>query len=209
MLRRRNAAQPFMNNAMAEPDDEDLMRAYANGDVAAFAALLQRYQNSIYTFLRRHTSNPSVAEDLLQETFLRVMRAAPRYQPQHRFRAWLYQIARNQCRDHFRAQARRPVEVTNSEPPSAPSWQSDPPNAADAIEHVQQRQRVMELLAQLSEEQREVLLLREYQDLSFNEIASIVGTSVGTVKSRMRYALAHLRSALRDSERPAASKENV
>lgn len=209
MLRRRNAAQPFMNDAMVELDDEDLMRAYANGDVAAFATLLQRYQDSIYTFLRRQTHSPSVAEDLLQETFLRVMRAAPSYQPRGHFRAWLYQIARNQCRDHFRSQAKRAGEISSSEPPLNTSWQSVPPNAADAVEGLQQRARVLELLAQLSEEQREVLLLREYGDLSFNEIASIVGVSVGTVKSRMRYALAHLRSLVRDSERPVDSKGNL
>jgi RNA polymerase sigma-70 factor (ECF subfamily) len=192
------------------PPDEQLLAAYRAGDVAAFEALLARYEKPIWTYLRRFVRHDEAAEDLLQEVFLRVVRdaqdaAAPGWKGAAKFSTWLYTIARNLCVDRARREAFRAaasLDVAGGED-SAPVSLHDrlaaPDRPADAVLAGRQAAaRIDRAIATLPEDQREVFLMREVMELPFAEIAAVVGASEPTVKSRMRYALEKLRVALAD-----------
>lgn len=199
-------------------DDGDLMAAFQRGDEAAFAELVERHEARLWTFLRRFVGDAATAEDLLQETFLRVVHHAPSWRPEARVTTWMFTIARNLCTDHARRREHRDA-LSLDAPVSARSEDSAPrlldrlPGAsrADGPAHDHEiASRVDRAIAALPKEQREVFLMREVMELPFADIAAAVGISLPTVKSRMRYALERLREALaelRDTgEREAAGR---
>ncbi len=174
--------------------DERLMLRFQAGDVRAFEELVRRHRTPLFSFLLRLTGDRGRAEDLCQETFLRVVRAAERWEPRALFRPWLYAVARNQAFDDARRQAFRRTEALD-DPARAPAASDDPApdRAADAA---LVRPKLEAALAALPAEQREVFLLREHAGLRFHEIAEVTGVPENTVKSRMRYALEALRAKL-------------
>lgn len=162
--------------------DEELLGRVAAGDEPALATLLERYERPLSRFLHRYTGGRDV-EDLYQESWLRVVRHAERFDTSRRFSTWLFQIAVNLCRDWFRRQ--HPVDDAEiSDIAAAPA--SD-----DA------RLDAKRLLMLLPAPQREVLILRYFHDLSEDEIARIVDAPKGTVKSRLHTALARLSAVVR------------
>ncbi|MFL5305600.1 MAG: RNA polymerase sigma factor [Polyangia bacterium] len=191
-------------------DDEQLLAAYRAGDVAAFEALLARYEKPIWSYLRRFVRHDEAAEDLLQEVFLRVVRdaqdaAAPGWKGQAKFSTWLFTIARNLCVDRSRREAIRRAASLDAatDEGDAPVSLHDripaPERPADAVLAGRQAAaRIDRAIAALPDDQREVFLMREVTELPFAEIAVVVGASEPTVKSRMRYALEKLRAALAD-----------
>ncbi len=191
-------------------DDEQLLAAYRAGDVAAFEALLARYERPIWSYLRRFVRHDETAEDLLQEVFLRVVRdaqdaAAPGWKGQAKFSTWLYTIARNLCVDRSRREAIRGAASLDAAhddgdaPVSLHDRIAAPERTADALLAGRQAAaRIDRAIAGLPDDQREVFLMREVMELPFAEIAAVVGASEPTVKSRMRYALEKLRASLAD-----------
>lgn len=188
---------------MSAPDEE-LMRRYQAGDVRAFDALLDRYKRPLFQFIYRSVGNAAAAEDVLQETFMRVIRTHATYQHQAKVSTWLYTIARNLCVDHarrakHRAHASLDAPFGGDEGGSATllDRQASPDaDQAALLGDAEFNAALQRLLGELPLEQREVFVLREIQDLSFKEIADVVGISENTAKSRMRYALEKLRSGL-------------
>jgi RNA polymerase sigma-70 factor, ECF subfamily len=183
--------------------DEVLMVAYQKGDVRAFELLLTRHRRPVFNFILRYVGLRETAEDLLQETFLRVIKGAEAYQRQAKFTTWLYTIARNLCVDQSRRAKHRKAQSLdapmNSSPDSGTLLDVIPANemASDRQTVSKELQiRMHEALGRLSEEQREVFLMREFLDMPFKEIAQVVGVPENTVKSRMRYALEKLRLEL-------------
>lgn len=158
--------------------DEQLAEHLAAGDEAALRELLRRYERPLGHFLHRQTGGRDV-EDLYQETWLRVVRHAARFDAGRRFSTWLFQIAVNLCRDWHRR------------PPPEPHVGVDRPGGAP-IERAEQALDAARLLGELSEAQREVVVLRYYQDLSEDEVATILDIPRGTVKSRLHHALARM-----------------
>jgi RNA polymerase sigma-70 factor, ECF subfamily len=199
--------------------DESFMAAYRNGDVAAFQELVARHERPLWTFLRRFVADAAIAEDLLQEVFLRVVRAAGEWKEDAKFSTWLYTIARNLCTD----QARRAVHrrTLSLDAPSRPmDDEGSGPVLGDRIaggssgfgqgDHAAMNRQlgaqIDRAVDALPSDQREVFLMREVMDMSFAEIAEAVAASEPTVKSRMRYALEKLRQALEGfHEAPARS----
>jgi RNA polymerase sigma-70 factor, ECF subfamily len=177
-----------------DESDEKLMARYQAGDVAAFEVLLGRHRGAVFSFLVRLTGDRARAEDLLQEAWLKVVGAAPRWEPRARFTTWLYTIARHLALDEARRVAhRRPAA---SPPDAAPELAAPDPGPDRAAASAFLRPKLEAALRSLPEEQREVFLLREYAGLPFQEIARVTGAPENTVKSRMRYALEGLRRAL-------------
>jgi RNA polymerase sigma-70 factor, ECF subfamily len=183
--------------------DELLMVAYQKGDVRAFEVLLTRHRRPVFNFILRFVGSRETAEDLMQETFLRVIKGAEAYQRQAKFTTWLYTIARNLCVDQSRRAKHRKAQSLdapmNSSAESGTLLDVLPSSSMASDRKAVNRQlhmRMHEALARLSEEQREVFLMREFLDLPFKEIADIVGVPENTVKSRMRYALEKLRLEL-------------
>jgi len=183
-----------------DASDEQLMLRFQGGDAGAFELLMRRHRGPTFTFLSRLTGDRPLAEDLLQETWLRVIGAAPRWEARARFRTWLYTVARNLAADEARRRAlRRSAPLDGPGPDGQPPLDrlADPgPGPEDGAADAQLRPRLLAAVAALPEEQREVFVLREYAGVPFAEIAEITGAPEPTVKSRMRYALLGLRKTL-------------
>jgi RNA polymerase sigma-70 factor (ECF subfamily) len=162
-----------------EESDEALVGRLARGDARALEALCRRWERPLYGFLARHTGGRDV-DDLHQDTWLRVVRAAPRFDPSRRFSTWLFQIAVNLCRDWRRRPPPDPVDPADLGGTPAPD------GGADA------RLDVQRLLAALPEEQRSAVILRYWHDRSEDEVARILEIPRGTVKSRLHHAMRRL-----------------
>ena len=181
------------------------MQAYQRGDVAAFGELVARHEKPLWNFLRRLVNDSATAEDLLQETFMRVVKNAERWQPDAKFSTWLYTIARNLCIDHARGAVHRRAVSLDAERPARDSdpdrrlHDALPGNEPGSERRAMDRElsaRLERALQALPPAQREVFVMREVLDLPFAEIARAVAANEATVKSRMRYALEALRTAL-------------
>jgi RNA polymerase sigma-70 factor (ECF subfamily) len=161
---------------------------------------MRRHRAPVFTFLARLTGDRGRAEDLLQETWMRVIGAAARWEPRARFRTWLYAVARNLAADEARRAVHRRAEPLDAPREGGRSLADgivgDCPPPDSSAEGALLRPKILAALASLPEEQREVFLLREHAGVGFAEIAEITGAPVPTVKSRMRYALEGLRRRL-------------
>jgi len=162
--------------------DETLMVAVAAGDGAALAELCRRWEQPLFRLLSRQTGGRDV-DDLYQETWLRVARAAARFDPRRRFSTWLFQIAVNLCRDWHR---RPPPEPHDPDTLDAVAPDTIAPRGAAIDAH--------RLLAALPEGQRAAVLLRYWHDLPEDEVAAILDVPRGTVKSRLHTAMTTLKS---------------
>src|ERR1051325_11608531 len=180
--------------------DEDLMVLYQRGGVRAFELLLTRHRKPVYNFILRFVGDKETAEDLLQEAFMRVIKGAEAYKRQAKFTTWLYTIARNLCVDQSRRRKHR--KHASLDAPMAASEESGTlldviPGSGMASDrksvNKQLHEQMQHAIESLSDEQREVFLMREFLDMPFKQIADVVGVPENTVKSRMRYALEKLR----------------
>ena len=183
--------------------DEDLMVHYQGGEVRAFEILLGRHRKPVFNFILRFVGDRETAEDLLQETFMRVIKGAENYKRQAKFTTWLYTIARNLCVD----QTRRRKHRRHASLDAPMGSDDDSGTLLDVIAgnempsdrktvNKQLHHKLQGAIAGLGEEQREVFLMREFLDMPFKQIADVVGVPENTVKSRMRYALEKLRLEL-------------
>lgn len=176
---------------MPEPTDEELMLRVQGGDGQAFEALYRRFRQPLYAFVVRLVRDPAMAADLYQETFLRVLQGAVRYGAGRRFSTWLFSIAHHLAVDHLRAgRDRVPVDQVAH----LLAWQGEDPS--ERVMRGQAEAVAWQALAELPVEQRAVVLLRVMQGCSEEETARITGVPVGTVKSRLHYALIKLRERL-------------
>lgn len=176
--------------------DEELVVLYAKGNNTAFDILLSRYQSTIYSYINFIVRNKELAEDIFQETFVKVIMTIKqnRYTESGKFKAWITRIAHNLIVDNYR-QERAENTISNDE------VEGDLFNnmkLCDAsIEESMVKQQVLKdvrrLVDFLPDNQREVLVMRYYQDLSFKEIADITGVSINTALGRMRYAILNMR----------------
>ena len=170
--------------------DEDAALALAarDGDRAAFAAIVHRHQDRLFRYLHRMTGSRDDALDLTQDAFLRAWEALPGWRPQARFTTWLFQIGRNAALDTLRR--RGTVELDSGGVlPEAVDLAADPMRRLDAA---QQLERLAESLTALNPEHREILIMRDIEDLPYDEIGAVLGLAEGTVKSRLARARAAL-----------------
>ncbi len=179
--------------------DESLMESYARGDQASFQRLFERHAGKVYGFLYRHVGNRAEAEDLLQQTWLKVHRARASYRAGEPFAPWLYTIANNARRDAARRRARAREELTGDG--AAPEPRAGGDDAAG--------ERVRAALAELPEQFREVIILHRWHDLAFAEIATILGDSEGAVKVRAHRGYVMLRDILARMDQAAQPKREV
>jgi RNA polymerase sigma-70 factor (ECF subfamily) len=184
-----------------ERTDEELIAAYRHGDAGAFELLLRRHRAPLFTFLVRMLGDKERAEDLAQETFLRIVKGAQAWEQRARFQTWLFTIARNLCvdasrRDRFRRTESLDAQGPDDEPAMVDSVAGHEIDPARGAQSAQLRPLLQKALLGLPSEQREVFILREQTGVAFKEIAEILSVNENTVKSRMRYAIEGLRKAL-------------
>jgi RNA polymerase sigma-70 factor (ECF subfamily) len=184
--------------AAANRTDEQLLSEYRHGDKKAFSDLVERYQRELYHFLVRFLGNRAAAEDVFQETFLQVHQSAEQFDPQRRFRPWLFTIAANKARDLIRSQARRPTnplqasiggDEESGEFIDLMQAAQEAPGAEMEQEELQQQ--VQSTVGNMPEHLREILLLSYFHQFPYKQIGEILGIPLGTVKSRLQAAVAH------------------
>lgn len=192
---------------MTELPDEALVEAYLDrGDQRAFRQLVERHQERVFGFLYGMVRDREVANDLFQETFLRVIAAMQRrrasYEQQGRWLGWVMRIARNATLDYIRS--RKKWQEVDRDDDDGPSFfdriQDDAPDAGEQLDLSFQLDALREAVEQLPHEQREVVLLRHESGLTFREIADITDVSINTALGRMRYALINLRKSMIPSD---------
>jgi RNA polymerase sigma-70 factor (ECF subfamily) len=171
--------------------DEDLVLAYAGGDETALRQLFERYAPQLVRLLRRQVGREADAHDLVQQTFLQLHRARRDFRPGTRLRPWVVTIALNLARDHLRRRGRRPEAVLDERVPE-PSVEPDLPDH----ERGETAARVRRALAGLPREQREVIELHWFEQLSFADIAGVVGSTPGAVRVRAHRGYVTLRKVL-------------
>ena len=189
--------------------DEDLMLAYATGDAGAFARLYDRHERAVHRFFLRQSVAPAVADDLLQDTWMAVVRSVERYERSAKFTTWLYTIARSKLIDHWRATRAHAVldDAANDGDEDTASWiESIAAPVTDQPEvRAMARDQALAFVAAveaLPGPQREVFLMHVDGELALDEIATLTTTGVETVKSRLRYAMRKLRVACSDWLQP-------
>jgi len=176
----------------APATDEALMHAWTQGDPAAFPVLYERHRRSLFGFLLRQLGDRSLAEELFQDVWQRVIAAHASWRPDAGFRTWLFRIAHNRLADHWRAARHRPAAPSDAEERlAALASDASPDVLLDAQE---QRSGIDRAMDALPPEQRLVLRLRLEQELSLEEIGRLTGVGRETVKSRLRYAMDKLRA---------------
>lgn len=184
------------------PDaDGALMLRFRDGDRQAFELLYQRHKTALFRYLQRMCRSPETADDLFQEVWSRVILSAERYQVRAQFKTYLFRIAHNCAIDHFRHSGRQPVDHAHdvSELQDAlPGRAHEQPEAQASEQEL--RADFRRALQELPAEQRETFVLYEESGLGLEEIGNITGVPMETAKSRLRYAVTKLRTALRQHQ---------
>lgn len=190
-----------------EVTDEALMQAFSQGKTNAFEQLYDRHETGVWRFVFRSVQNNAVTDDLVQELWFSVTRAAASYEPTAKFKTWLFTMARNRVIDHVRTSKNHAsIDAENEE---GESMFSD--LAADSrlgplsqVSSREQAKALLDAIEQLPDDQREAFLLQAEGDMSVEEIAAAIGVSFETAKSRLRYARNKLKTLLADfAEVPA------
>lgn len=190
------------SGASDRASDEQLLSRYLSGDKRAFEHLVKRYRPDLVSFLTRLIGDPAAAEDVAQETLLRLHRSAAKFESTRGLRPWLFSIAANAARDHYRYHARRqaaslhaPARGGDPAGPTLVSIQSAATESPHArAERAEMEQRVRRAVDRMPVHLREILLLSYFQQLSYNQISAALQIPLGTVKSRLHAAVAHFAS---------------
>lgn len=183
----------------AQLSDYELVRRFVEGNEYSIEVLINRHKSKVYTYILMLVKNQALAEDIFQETFLKVVRSLRdnRYKDDGRFVGWVMRIAHNLVIDHFRRQKNMRYVTSNNENSDIFSYlKLSDSNIEDKYVSDQTRKKVRELINHLPDEQKEVVVMRHYMDLSFKEIAEITNVSINTALGRMRYALINMRKMI-------------
>ena len=178
--------------------DATLVSSYIKGDESALSILISRHQQRVYSFIYSKVYDRDVTEDIFQDTFIKVIRTLKRggYNEEGKFLPWVMRISHNLVIDHFRKNKRMP-KFDNTGDFNIFSVLGDPDlNAVKRIIKDQVEEDVRKLIDELPEDQRDVLVMRIYKDMSFKEIAERTDVSINTALGRMRYALINLRKVI-------------
>ena len=183
-------------------DDRELINLYLKGNENAFTELLGRHKDRIYTQIYLFVKDRDLAEDIFQDVFIKIIKTLRKgkYNHEGKFLQWALRISYNLCVDHFRRQKRR-TKVSSSETFDIfDVLESKDENMEQTIIKSQKHTYVRELVDKLPAEQREVVILRHYADMSFKEISKLTKVSINTALGRMRYALINMRKMIENKE---------
>jgi len=188
--------------SLALLSDHQLIHQYMAGNSAAFSTLVLRYKTKLYSSIYLLVKDKYLAEDMFQEVFIRVIDKMKKghYTEEGKFLPWIMRIAHNMCLDHFRKVKRSPVIRNSEDVDIFDMLNFSVPNAEDRLIASQSHDRVRKMLDMLPEEQREIIIMRHYADLTFKEIAALKDISINTALGRMRYGLINLRKVMAEKQ---------
>lgn len=192
-------SKPIQMSKRIGPKDSELIAQYRNGSEAAFDLLVDRYKSKVFTTIFLIVKDQDLAEDLLQDVFVKVVKTlnSDRYNEEGKFQPWIMRIAHNLAIDHFRKSRRYPTIMMEDGSSLFNSLRFAEENAEDKQVREEDVQLVKKLIEELPDAQKEVLIMRHYMEMSFQEIADQTGVSINTALGRMRYALIHLRKKMK------------
>lgn len=176
--------------------DEQLMTAFQGGDDSAFEQLYARYRGPIFQYVYRRMGDPARAEELAQEVFVGLIRSRGSWRQEASFRTYLYRIAFNQCASEARRSDFKMSDPLERPDGSQVDVEADGPGPDERARQQEEASLVVKALEKLDADQRDAIVLREYQGLSYEEIADVTGVAVGTVKSRIFRGKLELRQML-------------
>jgi RNA polymerase sigma-70 factor (ECF subfamily) len=182
-------------NSLNNLSEQELIQLYLKGNTNALSCLISRYKDKIYTSIYLLVKDKYLAEDIFQEVFIRIIDSlkGKGYSNEGKFLPWALRISHNLCVDHFRKVKRTPKITTSDDRDIFEVLNFLEPNAETRLIQSQRHEKVRKMIDLLPEDQREVIILRHYGDLSFKEIASITKCSTNTALGRMRYGLINMR----------------
>ncbi len=180
--------------------DNELISLYVNGDESALKTLIQRHEKRVFSYILLSVKNRELAEDIFQDTFIKVINTlrSGNYHEEGKFVQWVMRIANNLKIDYFRKMQRMPAFETNGEFDIFDIIYGSEPSVEQKMITEQLYAEIAEMVKLLPDEQREVLEMRIYQDISFKDIAEMTDVSINTALGRMRYALINLRKILKE-----------
>ena len=196
------AESNFIMNTLTPSNftDADLVKSYINGSEIALETLVNRHKLQIFNFINSKINDRDTSEDIFQDTFIKVIRTLRKglYNEEGKFLPWIMRIAHNLVIDHFRKSNRIPT-IENKEEFDIFQFVSDTsPNAENILIEDQILKDIQKLIQELPDDQKEVLIMRLYRDMSFKEIAENTKVSINTALGRMRYAIINLRKLIED-----------
>ena len=175
--------------------DQELVKNYLNGDNASFETLLTRHKSRVFAFIMSKIKNRDLSEDIFQDTFIKVINSLQKgkYNEEGKFLPWMMRISHNLVIDHFRKEAKMRKVRPTAEFDIFDVLDDGNKNQEEVMMQTQVHADLKVLIEQLPEDQKEVLKMRYFEDLSFKQISDLTGTSINTALGRMRYALINLR----------------
>ena len=178
--------------------DSALVSLYQNGNEKAFELLVKRHKSKVYTAIYLIVKDSYIAEDLLQDTFIKAITTIKtnRYNEEGKFLPWIVRIAHNLAIDYFRKEKRYPTVILEDGSNVFNTLNFSEDSAESVQIKMETHEKLKEMIQKLPEQQKEVLLMRHYADMSFQEIAEATGVSINTALGRMRYALINLRKQM-------------
>lgn len=182
--------------------DQQLIQMYLGGDANAISTLVTRHKDKIYTSIYMMVKDKYLAEDIFQDVFIRIIDTirGGRYNDEGKFLPWAIRIGHNMCVDHFRKVKRTPTIKTSDDRDIFEVLNFSEPGADQKLMNGQSHDRVRKMVDMLPEDQREVIILRHFADLSFKEIADLTNCSINTALGRMRYGLINLRKIMTEKQ---------
>ena len=184
--------------ATTQTPDALLVNKYVAGDENALAILIKRHQSKIYGFIYSKIADRDLADDIFQDTFVKVIRTlkSKSYNEEGKFLSWVMRIASNLIIDHFRRNKKMPMLRETEEFSIFCILKDTSLNIESEMISLQVQEDLKKIIEELPEDQKEVLIMRIYQDLSFKEISDLTGVSINTALGRMRYALMNMRKVI-------------
>lgn len=182
--------------------DQQLIHLYLDGDANALSTLVTRYQEKLYTSIYLLVKDKYLTEDIFQDVFIRIIDTlkSGRYTDEGKFLPWAMRIAHNMCVDHFRKVKRTPTIKTSDDRDIFEVLNFSEPGTDKKMMDGQSHDKIRKMVDLLPEDQREVIILRHYADLSFKEIAELTNCSINTALGRMRYGLINLRKMMTEKQ---------
>ncbi|MSP84274.1 MAG: sigma-70 family RNA polymerase sigma factor [Flavobacteriaceae bacterium] len=184
--------------AIVQIPDSLLVKNYLAGDENALTILINRHQSKIYGFIYSKLSDRDISDDIFQDTFIKVIKTlkSNSYNEEGKFLSWVMRISHNLIIDHYRRNKKMPMYRETEEFSIFSIMSDNVPNIESQLITTQVENDLRKLIEELPAEQKEVLMMRMYQDLSFKEISETTGVSINTALGRMRYAIMNLRKVI-------------